>query len=443
MRLVSRSRLAAVLQGTDRRAVADFVAALYAARGYTVDRPGDGLLRLEPGNRTVAVRPDGEPAPAADVVVVPSPPENRSGDGVDVVDAGELHEQLHYAVDRAVARELLSTQLDLETALPSADAGNRASADADNRASADASPEGQQSGVPDTRPRFPWRGTRQSLVLAAAVGVAVLAVVVGGVPVGDPATDESGPTITGTPTAVSEVDSRDEDATAARTPDERSTEQPTETAGEQSAATGPPGVDREGLANIDRLITAHRSRISGTSYAMTIRYREFEAGQVTGVYVETIRVENESRYSTSVTTTGSFETSPRVVVGADVFASNGTRRVQVDPTQPFVSRRSSPVRLLGQTARYLRWSLSVESSTLRGRESNGNHTTYRVTTDGDPYQGIRNASGTVYVTESGLITYGRWTYTTVGSETRVEFSVQTTDVGSTTVGRPGWVDETE
>ena len=435
MRLVSRSRLAAVLQETDLCAVTDFIAALYVAQGYTVDRSGDGLLRLEPGNRTVAVRPDGEPAPAADVVVVPNPPETRSGDGVDVVDAGELHEQLHYAVDRAVARELLSTRLDLETTLPSADAGSRASADT--------SPEGRRSGVPGTLSRFPWRRTRQSLVLAAAVGVAVLAVVAGGVPVGDPATDESGPTTTGTPTAVSEVDSQGENATATRTPDERSTEQPTETAGGQSTATGPPGVDPEGLANIDRLITAHRSQISDTSYAMTIRYREFEAGQVTGVYVETIRVENKSRYSTSVTTTGSFETSPRVVVGADVFASNGTRRVQIDPTQPFVSGRSSPVRLLGQTARYLRWSLSVESSTLQGRESSGNHTTYRITTDGDPYQGVRNASGTVYVTESGLITYGRWTYTTVGSETRVEFSVQTTDVGSTTVGRPGWVDETE
>ena len=114
--------------------------------------------------------------------------------------------------------------------------------------------------------------------------------------------------------------------------------------------------------------------------------------------------------------------------------------VRLHSTEPYVRSRLSTTRFPGQTARYLRWSLSAEDSTLQDRQVAGNRTVYRVTTDGDPYQGVRDAAGTVYVTGDGLIRYGRWTYTSVRPEIRVEFSLRTTNRGSTTVSRPGWVD---
>jgi len=369
MPLVSRDRLAAACREADPAAVTAFVGALYAARGYEVERLDDGLLWLDPGDRTVAVSPAGqaEPPPEADAVVAVDS-RIRTGDDTELIDADALHEQLAYGVDRSVAWDLLAARFDGGSAVET-------------------------------------------------------------------------PVPTATPTATPAGDDRNGEAiAAAATPGAETPQQLDEAASEQLTGQPPPGVDEEGLADIDELIATHRSHLSDTSYTLTVEYRELEDGRVTGVYTETIRVENDSRYSVSVSTEGIIQTSPRAIVGADAFSNERRAWVRLRSTEPYVRSRLSTTRFLGQTARYLRWSLSVEESTLQDRRATGNRTVYRITTDGDPYQGVRNAAGTVYVTDDGLIRYGRWTYTSVRPEIRVEFTLRTTNVGSTTVSRPGWVD---
>jgi hypothetical protein len=414
MPLVSRDRFARATRAVDAETLAAFVADLSRARGYEVDRPGEGRLRLEPGGRVLAVRPGPvrDVPPAADAVVAPAADRTAGG---DVVDADTLYRQLHYAVDRSVARDLLATHLGL---------------DPDREASEE---------DPVHLGGHPLTGGGLALglalvatvVLAGALAVAGVAELPGGA--GDLSAETPIPTPAATATPPAD---RNGDAIATGDSSRRTPQQSLENATEQLTAY-PPGVDERGLADIDTLIAAHRSVLSNTSFTVTVQYREFEDGRVTGTFVETVRVERPSRYAVSVDSAGTLETTPRAVVGADAFSNENRTWVRLRSTEPYVRSRLSRSRMLGQLARYLRWSLSVENSTLREHSEGG---TYRITTDGDPYQGITDASGTAYVTDEGLVTYGRWTYTNVRPETRVEFSIHTTDVGSTTVSRPRWID---
>jgi len=441
---VPEAPLADLWHEADPAAVADFVGDVFAARGYEVERVDDQLLRLDPGSRTIAVSPEGRQLPPeADAVVVADSRSVRAGRDTDVIDADALREQLAYGVDRSVARTLLAAHFGFE-----ASAGHAGSSGTDEPTVTDTDSTAADTGYGSQA----WQGNRLAVAIAAVAGIVLVGLAVGGVPAvpadgltagfDDPTVAETPvrtPTATGTPQSASDGQNGQAVATAA-TPGARTAQQPADAASERLSRQRPPGIDGDGLADIDRLIATHRSHLSNTSYTMTVEYREFDDGRVTGVYAETIRVENDSRYSVSVSTTGTIQTSPRAVVGADAFSNEQRAWVRLRSTEPYVRSRLSTTRFLGQTARYLRWSLSAEESTLRDRRAAGNRTVYRVTTDGDPYQGVRNAAGTVYVTGDGLIQYGRWTYTTIQPEIRVEFAIRTTKVGATTVSRPGWVD---
>ena len=452
--MIDGGTLADQFRAADPETVAAFVADLYAARGYDVERRGELLFRLEPGERTLAIRPtDAAAVPGEADAVVTVAAGTAPDPDLDVVDADVLAEHLAYAVDRSVARDLLGTHFgiavkpdDPQGRDDPPDDGSVADGHLAERSAGPSShptADGTRDGRGDT-PIDPRRWRRRRLTVAVALLATLL--LVGGLgggllatPSDVGATGDTATTATPTPspaaTATPPAD-RNGDAIATGDSSRRTPQQSLENATEQLTAY-PPGVDERGLADIDTLIAAHRSVLSNTSFTVTVQYREFEDGRVTGTFVETVRVERPSRYAVSVDSAGTLETTPRAVVGADAFSNENRTWVRLRSTEPYVRSRLSRSRMLGQLARYLRWSLSVENSTLREHSEGG---TYRITTDGDPYQGITDASGTAYVTDEGLVTYGRWTYTNVRPETRVEFSIHTTDVGSTTVSRPRWID---
>lgn len=458
---VSGPELASLCGQTDRETVTEFVADLYAARGYDVDRRAGGILRLQPGGRTVVVGPTEGSAvpPEGDAVVTAgmataeaTEAADEATEGLDIIDADTLHEQLDYAIDPAVARELLGKHFGGQSGRNGSDGqsgpvnerrsdGRALDSPATDRSASDTPREGQEATPVDPRR---WRRSRLTAVVAVTGVFLLVVVLAGGMLVLSPASsgaddtasaETPSPTPAGTPTPSADRNGEalaGGESTTGQTPQHPTSESDTQLSGQY-----PPGVGEEGLADIDRLIASHRSVLSNTSFTTTIRYSEFENGQVTGVYVESIRVENRDRYSVSTSSSGTLQTTPRAIVGADAFASENQTRVRLRTSEPYVRSRLSYSRMLGQLSRYLRWSLSVEESTLRGQPS-GDSGTYRITTDGEPYSGLRDASGTVYATPEGVIAYARWTYTTIRPETRVEFSIETTGVGTTTVTKPDW-----
>lgn len=482
---VSGERLAALCGEADRDTVTAFVADLYEARGYEVDRSGEGVLRLQPGGRVVVVRPTGDcPVPAErDAVVTAGSPDAAPTDSdeatgsVDVVDAETLSEHLAYAVDRDVGRDLLVTHLGADPATEDTEgAGNAGEEDGSNRESGhdtdgkQPAPEGHDRNAapggwlaatvagPDTSGKRHtgiggWIASNRRLLAAVAVVVVAIGALgwvvllpPGGGTLGTTSADSAigtpTPAPTGTATPMSGGDRNGEAIATARTSAAETPERSLTVASEELEDAQPPGVGEAGLTDLDRLLAAHQAHLSKDSHTTTVGYREFEDGQLTGAYVETIRVESRQRYSVSVSTTGTLETAPRVVVGVDVFSDGNQTWFRSPASHPLIQSRLTTDRIGDRTVRYLRWSLSVEESTLRDRIRDGDRSIYRITTDGDPYDGIRNASGTVYVTDEGLVTLGRWTYRTEGDGTRVEFAVRTDEVGTTTASRPLWADPT-
>jgi hypothetical protein len=414
MPLVSRDRFARATRAVDAGTLAAFVADLYRARGYEVDRPADGRLRLEPEGRVLAVRPGGaRDVPAeADAVVIPAG--DRTA-GVDVVDADTLYRQLHYAVDRPVARALLATHLGVDPAREATDE--------------DAVPLG---GHPLT-----GSGLALGLALVAAVALAGALVVAGVAELpGDAGESPAGTpsqTPTGTTTTPATPDAGAMDASAA--PGLQSVD-------DSNDESFPPGVDGEGVSDADELVSAHRARLTDRSFTLRVWHREFVDGRLAGVYVETVRVENASHYRVSVSQTGTLRTTPQTIVGANLYVAGERRYLTGTVVGSYFRSRATPARFRRQVGQYLRWSLTVEESSVAGRATGADRTVHRLRTAGDAYSLVDDAAGTAYVTGEGLVTYGRWTYRPPDKEdVRVEFAVQTTDVGTTTVRRPGWVDD--
>ncbi len=458
MTLVSRDRLATVCREAEPATVTDFVAALYAARGYAVERPDERSVRLDPGDRTVAVRPVGGSVPtdADAVVTVGSREPSHTRPDLEILDLETIHEHLHYAVDRTAALDLLATHFGVE--VDNRPVGTEADVDHDDGSAGDGDSHDRDgwrlagirsAGVShEDTPTVAWwhaSGRTITLTLAVAVGVVLLATLAVGGVAEIPLDDESGTaevSIGSTP-APTPTPASGTDVTTDASSNTSGSATPSEEYGEhRREALLPAGVGTEGIEHVGELVAAHRTGLSGSSFTVTIQYREFVDGRVTGVYVETIRVENESRYRADVSTTGELETTPRAVVGVDLFV-DGDRRYVGNGTEGLYFRsRATPSRFRRQVSQYLRWSLSARESQVHRYQLAGNGTTYRITTDGDPYTGVEDASGTAYVTAEGLVTYGHWTYTRPGNpDRRIEFSVQTSEVGSTTAGRPGWIDE--
>jgi hypothetical protein len=444
---VADAPLADLYRDAAPETAAAFVADLYEARGWEVDRRGDRqfVASAGGGERQVAVVHPDDDTPAdlvsrADTVVA------LDGTGVagdaDGVGAASQRQQIANAPDRSTGRELLQSHFGWSPEVQAGGEGEDPQASPGN-----AEPRGVLGAVAGSQPSRSRLFVATALVFAVAMGAAVAAGGLGDVGLGSPDGTDSGgpdaPTATATPTPTTEATATPAESTPAvdqeyLTPAGRV---------EERIASLPPGVNRSGETDRRRLTDAHESVLENESYRLSITYREAVNGRPAGVYTETLRVANNTRYSASVTQYGTLQAPVPSIAGTDMYA-NGSARFERE-NGSVVQRGvvlSYDQFLAGQT-RFLAVFLDVRESWLvDAGPDNGTASVYLVT-EGNPATLIRDTSGSVRVREDGLVTRARWTYGFSEQLTEYEnvtatFRMQVSDVGSTTVREPEWVNVT-
>jgi len=434
------------LDGLDPEERAAFVAAVYEARGWAVERVG----RDE----------------RADVVV--TPPNGDESRHVPVsVDADILHEQVTYAVDdearTRLCRRFFGQPPAAFAAADEDDTGGDGDADSgaqhaatDGRtqspparrtesesrttgrvpsdtATRAVAPDGATDGNPagtadgdDARPSVPVRLV-VGLVAVAVVGAAVVA----------------GAGVTSPETAGVSLG---EGANATTTP-----EAPVEGG---AAAAGndetPPGIDGDGVADASALADAHAEALAERSYRIRIVHREYDGDELRGVAVERVAVAETDHYHSRVRTLGSLEYQTRHVAAVSAYANGTVRYVRpVDGRDTLrnatfrlfmVSDTSTPNRYVDRTRRYVQWFLDVEESRVVGAGERDGTAFVAVAVDGDPWRGASEMTGRAVVDEDGLVRVIRREYTPQDDPSvRVETTIRIVP-GPAAVTRPAWVE---
>jgi len=435
MATVADAPLGRLLREAGPETAAAFVAGLFDARGWTVERAGDRRLVLaNDGHETrlAVLHPaDGRyDAAGVDRVVAIDGAEHAGPDDIEVVDVATLHRQLAYAIDQADAETLLETHLGWS---PDAVDGGAA-----------AGVSGAGTGNTDRRN---WYAGRLQVVVAL-VAVAVLlagsaAALAGGVGVGE--------------RLSANVDSAGDDPadrSAGEDPDTPEPGTPTATPGDpaergadtdadatdETYADAPPGVIGPNDISIHQIARAFWEQLDQRSYRMTVTYRELVDGNAAGLYTETLRVESNERYTVSISRLGTLRTRPLTIAGTELYADGNVRYERFDNGTIRGERTAAYDPFMINATQYLGWFLSVENSSIVGQQTRKNTTSYRIVTEGDPDPRFTDASGNVYVTEDGLVRHGRWEYNPRGEpDVRVRFEIRVTDVGATRVTEPDWV----
>lgn len=385
----------AAVRGLDAERRTAFVAALWRARGRTVERVGPAELRLGDGRR-LATRPGVVADPDLLVAL-----DGRTGPGV--VDGERLHEIATYAVDRAALAALSERFFGRPL---------------------DALATGEATGWRRVIPAVSVDGVAAVLVVAVAL-VAVAVVGGGGVGGSGGAGGDAPATGSGTPTL-----------TAAPTP----------TDGPAVTRDRPPGVSPDGAIDEAALVAAHYDALAGRSYRVTLTYREFVAdegnrsgatGAPTAVRRETVQVA-DGRYAARVTERGEFRSTPTSLVASDSYATATAVVVRTDDGVARYDRRQQWALLNGQ-ARLLGRFLSVESSAVTGTTTVAGESVVWLATDGDPWPGVANATGTALVGRDGLVHEVRRRYDDPDDPRRsVVVTLRVEAVGATTVEPPAW-----
>lgn len=468
MSSVQEAPLAGLLRAAEPATAVAFVAALYEARGWTVRSSHERVLVVSDGGpdwQVAVVHPaDGEPI--ADVVrgtdravcIGDVADDAELGETV-VVEPATLHQQLAYALSRQVALELLETHFDWSPGQHVDDGDTEPSAvsPADTPRADETIDE--QPVTRDARKdiefktRLPLGPGRWKVVVGVVVVVLLIGTAValtGGSGDGGPAVVEegsgsAGPTVDSS--AVRTPQREGPEGTVERPSDSNSTAESYARLRETNNlayADAPPGIVAADKTNIHQITGAYQEVLDGRSYRLSLSYQEFVDGQPTGVYTETINLESNDRYTVRVSRLGRFRTQPFVIAGADQYA-NGS--VEFERLQNG-SVRTGPVStydpFLVNTTQYLGWLFSVRNVSIADRQMTGNTTTYHVETMGDPDPDFLNATGSAFLTEEGLLKFGRWEFTRASNpEVRVVVRMRVTGIGSTTATPPVWVNGTD
>lgn len=447
---VADAPLADLSRRADPETVTAFVADLQEARGWNVDRRGDRRLLLAASGaerRVGVVHPDDGPATDlvdwADTVVAPDGTAIAGDADVEILDATALGRQLAYALDRSLARDLLRSHFGWRPPpepAPDERTGTRTD-------------DGTAGGPSLVASRLfrPGVGRPQMLlaavvVLVVAAGIAVVAAEqLGGGPLdgtGEGAAAETPMPVAdvATPTPTPEAETPTSEGVASEVPlsvDEQYRD---------SFGDLPPGLAQSGAIDRATLVDAHGSVLENRSYRLTLAYREARNGRPTGVHTETIRVVNNTRYSASVTRHGTLQAPVPAIAETDVYADGSAR---FEHTNGSVQQGViiSYDRFLAGHTRFLAVFMDVtESSIADYRVDNGTATAF-VVTDGNRASLIEEARGSFDVREDGLVRRARWSYgfspqLTGYTNLTATFALRVTDIGSTTVDRPGWLNET-
>lgn len=453
-----------------------FVAGLYEAQGWTVERTrGERFVVTGTGEtRQIAVvRSDASPAGDPDIVVSTSPEPVGTEGAERTLDLSDLHEQLCYAVDTDARTRLSTEYLDLAPQSSGVADGTDASRtrsgptgkstrpdqqrEPDGEAVTDSAPAHRESSregttaIAEARDRLTALGDSLGRPrLTAVLVIAVLAVAAGltvghlggdatGAGSGGPDSGVTQATVTPTPTpgeylteerlAVYAAESRSQQWDSQVTnpsPDQAGRSLPAD------AATLPPGISANGTLDGYALADAHRLAVANTSYTLTLTYREQVDGRTTGFYREVIRVAADGRYDVSIDSLGRYAPSAPELVGREEYSGQQHRRGEATHT---VSPREASVGK--RTEEFLERFLSVTESRVADRHGDDTVATYRLYTHGSPLATIENATGTVFVTRRGVVRHGRWTYEVSGHPAvEAVVTLETTNRGETALTTP-------
>ncbi|WP_049934776.1 hypothetical protein [Haloplanus natans] len=453
-----RARLATV----DHETATAFVAAVFAARGWTVDHRGDDLRATPPGadrpRRLVVDIGVGEHAHAE--------ADTNAADGADPirVDAATLHELVVYALSTAertrLCREFLDSEFGAFDAPPTVDrvdvGTGRNARDSDSRGTADTWRE-RGGGAPasdstddarsrDEVPEHDGDGessasgdartmTRRERRVRVGVAVVALSLVLGGI------VTAVGPGLTGSAAAILD---------GGVTADDGGGGQADEV---QLAANGswPPGLDGSGVGNARRLADAHEAALDGRPFRLRIVFREFDDDGMRGVAHERAVVAASGRYRSEVRRIGTIDHGSSVIGAAETYSDGERRYVRSadgdgdaageSPTlRPYSTMATTdPNRLVDRTERYVRWYLGVNESRLTGTVDRDGTTLYAIDFEGDPWPAATDASGRALVSETGVVREIRRTYVPRSDRSvRIEIVVQITPE-PVAVTRPDWV----
>ena len=462
MALLSRSELGRLCRAAEPSDLLGFIADLYAVRGWTVETtdPNDAVVTLKRdgslqrlGVVTETPVPDGVDT----VVIVGADIDSASITADRYLDVGDLRNLLLYGIDREQAATVFERWFDQPLSAfdrPSrpveSTAASRGDTEQDSTSGpgpghpaptaihAEKSPEARSkppsgggleaTSSPFLHPRY--IGLAFGLLLAVGIGLGTAGISL-------PATDApldgdqpADPRVTPVPTPTPSTTFQGTGES-----DQPVSAQPTQIPAQATAF--PPGVNRTGIIDYRKLIAAHESQLEGQSYRITLSYRELKDGTVSGGRTQTVRVENRTTYRVTSTEFGRVVSLSPSLGSGDVYANSSA---EFERSATGVTRRppQGADSFRRSLSRYLGWYLSVSESQVVSAAGEGGTSTVRVTTDGDPYPGVTNATGTAIVSESGLVTHLYRTHETPDSPVRIVITIRVSDVSTTTVSTPEW-----
>lgn len=467
-----------LLLALDAEGLTAFVAAVYDARGWTVDRDGN-VLRVRPGEERdwcrLVVDPADPGSTDADRVVVPTLAPD--GDADRFLDAAALLELTWYAVDDTDRTRLCRAFFDRDPtefeAASGADEQSAGSATATltDAGRADVAPDAHEAAPtvtpaehsPTDRDSSPPFGRRLTIVVVILLVVGGVAVVVGPTLLssgnGGAASDDAGgsDTATATPVDAAPLDSVARERAG-------TTDADADADADVTAVDGPlpPGVGPGGIENASALIDAHEAALDGRSYRLSVVAREFVGGSPTAVARERTVVEGPTRYRSDVSVIGTFRQEPRAIGTVSTYANGTTRFVRLttdtdaDGTIRFTERggesgtaggpgwRSVTITrpadpFANRTAMHLRGVLDVDDATIVGSFERDGTTYVWIDLRRRPPGGT-DAIDSILVDEDGLVHEMRHEYAYLPPEASTVRTVVTVRVvpANVTASPPSW-----
>lgn len=405
MAAVSRVAFLRSLRTLGEDGLERFVADLWRARGWTVERSGGSLVVEHPRRgvrRTVETRavPWWHPSPAppdgsdADLTVVnrPFPDAPRS-----VVDASDLYEMVRYAIDDDARADLLASMRD---------ATDTAALRAFRRLPS----------VTPARVAAVFLGV--TLLVTAVAGLAVL-------PTGGPApADDRGPT----------------------TPPGTAVEAAGPTGPVTTADPGefPPGLTVGGVSDPEALAAAHAGEVAGRPRTLVIRVEKYEDSRRWATYVERVVIQDHDVFASAIEFEGTADGLPPVTAATEVYVNGEDAAVNVEPplaSDPQAAADSvprNPSAFLGRVRPYLRRALAVEGTDVVATRRGPNGTVYRVEGTHAPGLSGRDESVRAVVTSTGAVWTLRHEYERPVADGSIVVTIDY-EFGPTTVERPAWV----
>ena len=195
----------------------------------------------------------------------------------------------------------------------------------------------------------------------------------------------------------------------------------------------PPGLVEGGVSDADRLVDAHRSALGGRSYTLRVQLRVEE-----DLYTRLVQVETPTRYYSHDVLGSTRGNVTQFATGPSIYTRSAflgvVRYDRLNNAYPPESRTVRLSRLFLQVGEAV-----VFETTVDGRPGFVVRGTYPVHPESER---LRNVTLRAVVEPSGLIRSMNVSYLRDGSRgpTNVTRSFAYSDLDSTTVERPDWVD---